>query len=99
MSEGFRLAEDTTTWSSLAIARDNNVQQSGSQQLDVNVNNNLTETGLPRNNSVESLVDYEGEFESNFFVNGRSKRSITECSWLLRNSEHRHESCENNVFN
>ncbi|XP_026824389.1 uncharacterized protein LOC105277234 [Ooceraea biroi] len=63
VSEGFRLAEDTTTWSSLAIARDNSVQQSGLQQSDVNVNNNLTESGIRRNSSIESLVDYEGTTE------------------------------------
>lgn len=60
-SAGFRLAEDTTTWSSLAIARDN-VQQSNPQpQQSVNVNNNLTESRIRRNSSVESLADYEGE--------------------------------------
>ncbi|XP_067205726.1 schwannomin-interacting protein 1 homolog isoform X2 [Linepithema humile] len=59
-SADFRLAEDTTTWSSLAIARDN-VQQSNPQpQQPVNVNNNLIESRIRRNSSVESLADYEG---------------------------------------
>ncbi|XP_011153906.1 IQCJ-SCHIP1 readthrough transcript protein isoform X1 [Harpegnathos saltator] len=62
-SADFRLAEDTTTWSSLAIARDN-VQQSNSPlQQPVNVNNNLTEPKIQRNSSVESLADYEGTTE------------------------------------
>lgn len=59
-SADFRLAEDTTTWSSLAIARDN-VQQSNPSQQPTNVNNNLTEPKIQRNSSVESLADYEGE--------------------------------------
>lgn len=60
-SADFRLAEDTTTWSSLAIARDN-VQQSNpsTQQRPVNVNNNLTEPRIRRNSSVESVANYEG---------------------------------------
>ncbi|XP_071634097.1 uncharacterized protein Schip1 isoform X2 [Temnothorax longispinosus] len=63
-SADFRLAEDTTTWSSLAIARDN-VQQSNpsTQQRSVNVNNNLTEPRIRRNSSVESLANYEGTVE------------------------------------
>ncbi|XP_077272342.1 schwannomin interacting protein 1 isoform X2 [Temnothorax americanus] len=63
-SADFRLAEDTTTWSSLAIARDN-VQQSNpsTQQRSVNVNNNLTESRIRRNSSVESLANYEGTVE------------------------------------
>lgn len=60
-SADFRLAEDTTTWSSLAIARDN-VQQGEPQSN--NVNNNLTEPKIQRNSSVESLADYEGEYRS-----------------------------------
>lgn len=63
-SADFRLAEDTTTWSSLAIARDN-VQQNNPPSAplpqQVNVNNNLTEPKIQRNSSVESLADYEGE--------------------------------------
>ncbi|XP_070520688.1 schwannomin-interacting protein 1 homolog isoform X3 [Cardiocondyla obscurior] len=63
-SSDFRLAEDTTTWSSLAIARDN-VQQSSpsTQQRSVNVNNNLTEPRIQRNSSAESLANYEGTVE------------------------------------
>ncbi|KAL6267347.1 hypothetical protein P5V15_000422 [Pogonomyrmex californicus] len=62
-SADFHLAEDTTTWSSLAIARDN-VQQSNLQaQSPVNVNNNLTESRIQRNSSAESLADYEGTNE------------------------------------
>lgn len=60
-SADFRLAEDTTTWSSLAIARDNVQQSNQSTQQSVNVNNNLTESRIRRNSSVESLADYEGE--------------------------------------
>ena len=60
-SADFRLAEDTTTWSSLAIARDNVQQSNPSTQQPVNVNNNLTEPRIRRNSSVESLADYEGE--------------------------------------
>ncbi|XP_014473718.1 PREDICTED: uncharacterized protein LOC106743915 isoform X1 [Dinoponera quadriceps] len=59
-SADFRLAEDTTTWSSLAIARDNVQQSNPSQQPPININNNLTEPKIQRNNSVESLADYEG---------------------------------------
>jgi hypothetical protein len=50
----------------LAIARDNSIQRAGPQQPDVNLNNNLTEPGIRRNSSVDSLVDYEGEFASVF---------------------------------
>ncbi|XP_071573687.1 uncharacterized protein Schip1 isoform X2 [Temnothorax nylanderi] len=63
-SADFRLAEDTTTWSSLAIARDNVQQSNPSTQLrSVNVNNNLTEPRIRRNSSVESLANYEGTVE------------------------------------
>ncbi|XP_011053394.1 PREDICTED: uncharacterized protein LOC105145510 [Acromyrmex echinatior] len=62
-SADFRLAEDTTTWSSLAIARDNVQQSNPSTQQPVNVNNNLTEPRIRRNSSVESLADYEGTIE------------------------------------
>ncbi|XP_011863176.1 PREDICTED: uncharacterized protein LOC105559478 isoform X2 [Vollenhovia emeryi] len=58
-SADFRLAEDTTTWSSLAIARDN----PSTQQRPVNVNNNLTEPRIRRSSSVESLSNYEGTVE------------------------------------
>lgn len=64
-SADFRLAEDTTTWSSLAIARDN-VQQSNPQST--NVNNNLTEAKIQRSSSVESLADYEGEYRGGLQV-------------------------------
>jgi len=59
-STDFRLAEDTTTWSSLAIARDNVQQSNSSTQQSVNANNNLTEPRIRRNSSVESLTDFEG---------------------------------------
>jgi len=59
-STDFRLAEDTTTWSSLAIARDNVQQSNSSTQQSVNANNNLTEPRIRRNSSVESLADFEG---------------------------------------
>ncbi|XP_018368125.1 PREDICTED: schwannomin-interacting protein 1 homolog isoform X1 [Trachymyrmex cornetzi] len=62
-SADFRLAEDTTTWSSLAIARDNVQQSNPSTQQPVNVNNNLTELRIRRNSSIESLADYEGTIE------------------------------------
>lgn len=59
--ESFRLAEDTTTWSSLAIARDN-VQQINPSMHQRSVNNNLTEPRIRRNSSVESLTNYEGVY-------------------------------------
>lgn len=58
-SADFRLAEDTTTWSSLAIAREN--IQSGNSQPVNNVNNNLTKPRIQRDSSVESFLDYEGK--------------------------------------
>ncbi|KAL6438982.1 hypothetical protein ACFW04_003777 [Cataglyphis niger] len=73
-SADFRLAEDTTTWSSLAIARDN-VQQNNPQSI--NVNNNLTEAKIQRNSSVESLADYEGRNSSH----ENSSRELTPSEW------------------
>ncbi|XP_072750286.1 uncharacterized protein Schip1 isoform X2 [Anoplolepis gracilipes] len=73
-STDFRLAEDTTTWSSLAIARDN-VQQSNPQST--NVNNNLTEPKIQRNSSVESLADYEGRNSPH----ENSSRELTPSEW------------------
>lgn len=99
-SADFRLAEDTTTWSSLAIARDN-VQQSNPQST--NVNNNLTEPKIQRNSSVESLADYEGTIEeqsanvNNNPIESRIRRnssveSLTDCEG--RNSPHENSSRE-----
>ncbi|XP_076245240.1 schwannomin interacting protein 1 isoform X5 [Calliopsis andreniformis] len=56
-AEDFRVAEDTTTWSSLAITRDN-VQIDSSNDSE-NLNNNLSVPRIRRNSSIESLVDYE----------------------------------------
>ncbi|XP_017787671.1 PREDICTED: schwannomin-interacting protein 1 homolog isoform X2 [Habropoda laboriosa] len=57
--DDFRVAEDTTTWSSLAITREN-VQIDSSSDDTGNLNNNLTVPRIRRNSSVESLADYEG---------------------------------------
>ncbi|XP_076245236.1 schwannomin interacting protein 1 isoform X2 [Calliopsis andreniformis] len=61
-AEDFRVAEDTTTWSSLAITRDN-VQIDSSNDSE-NLNNNLSVPRIRRNSSIESLVDYEGRNSS-----------------------------------
>lgn len=99
-SADFRLAEDTTTWSSLAIARDN-VQQSNPQST--NVNNNLTESKIQRNSSVESLADYEGTIEeqsanvNNNLTESRIRRSSSVESltdYEGRNSSHENSSRE-----
>ncbi|XP_070163947.1 schwannomin-interacting protein 1 homolog isoform X2 [Polyergus mexicanus] len=99
-SADFRLAEDTTTWSSLAIARDN-VQQSNPQST--NVNNNLTEPKIQRNSSVESLADYEGTIEeqsvnvNNNLTESRIRRSSSVESltdYEGRNSSHENSSRE-----
>lgn len=61
VAQDFRVAEDTTTWSSLAITREN-VQIDSSNIETGNLNNNLTVPRIRRNSSVESLADYEGNF-------------------------------------
>ncbi|XP_017787673.1 PREDICTED: uncharacterized protein LOC108570339 isoform X4 [Habropoda laboriosa] len=61
--DDFRVAEDTTTWSSLAITREN-VQIDSSSDDTGNLNNNLTVPRIRRNSSVESLADYEGRNSS-----------------------------------
>ena len=59
VGQDFRVAEDTSTWSSIAITREN-VQIDASAN-DANLNNNLTIPRIRRNSSVESLADYEGK--------------------------------------
>ncbi|CAK9830740.1 Schwannomin-interacting protein 1 [Anthophora retusa] len=61
--DDFRVAEDTTTWSSLAITREN-VQIDDTNNDSGNLNNNLTVPRIRRNSSVESLADYEGRNSS-----------------------------------
>ncbi|KAK2587213.1 hypothetical protein KPH14_002954 [Odynerus spinipes] len=59
----FHVAEDTTTWSSLAIARDNIHLESANNGHN-NINNNLTASRIRRNSSIDSLADYEGRNSS-----------------------------------
>ncbi|CAK9800436.1 Schwannomin-interacting protein 1 [Anthophora plagiata] len=61
--DDFRVAEDTTTWSSLAITREN-VQIDDTNNDTGNLNNNLSVPRIRRNSSVESLADYEGRNSS-----------------------------------
>ncbi|XP_076669496.1 schwannomin interacting protein 1 isoform X2 [Andrena cerasifolii] len=62
-AEDFRVAEDTTTWSSLAITRDN-VHIDSSINDAGNLNNNLSIPRIRRSSSIESLADYEGRNSS-----------------------------------
>ncbi|XP_061942918.1 uncharacterized protein LOC108002092 isoform X4 [Apis cerana] len=57
VGQDFRVAEDTSTWSSIAITREN--VQIDTSANDANLNNNLTIPRIRRNSSVESLADYE----------------------------------------
>lgn len=59
VGQDFRVAEDTSTWSSIAITREN--VQIDTSANDANLNNNLTVPRIRRNSSVESLADYEGK--------------------------------------
>lgn len=59
----FRLAEDTTTWSSVAVARTNvNLPSKRINNNNINHNNNLSVSRLSLSSSAESLSDYEGAF-------------------------------------
>ncbi|XP_034951662.1 general transcriptional corepressor trfA isoform X2 [Chelonus insularis] len=57
-SQGFRVAEDTTTWSSVAIARTN--VNNHPKRVNNIINNNLSLSKLSLNSSTESLSDYDG---------------------------------------
>ncbi|XP_012147981.2 schwannomin interacting protein 1 isoform X4 [Megachile rotundata] len=69
-NDDFRVAEDTTTWSSLAITRENVQIDTSNENVNDNdndnesLNNNLTSPGIHRNSSDESLTDYEGRNSS-----------------------------------
>ncbi|XP_033208357.1 schwannomin-interacting protein 1 homolog isoform X2 [Belonocnema kinseyi] len=55
-NDGFRIAKDTTRWSSIATNIDTNLDSSTHN----NINNNLTIPRLYQSSSAESLADYEG---------------------------------------
>lgn len=64
--EGFRVAEDTTRWSSVAVARTNvNVH---SKRINNNINNSISVSRLSLSSSTDSLSDYEGIFIVFFFT-------------------------------
>ncbi|XP_006571595.2 schwannomin-interacting protein 1 homolog isoform X2 [Apis mellifera] len=75
VGQDFRVAEDTSTWSSIAITREN-VQIDASAN-DANLNNNLTIPRIRRNSSVESLADYEGRNSSH----EDSSHELTPSEW------------------
>ncbi|XP_026674932.1 schwannomin-interacting protein 1 homolog isoform X2 [Ceratina calcarata] len=75
-AEDFHVAEDTTTWSSLAITREN-VQIDSSNNDIGNLNNNLTVPRIRRNSSVDSLPDYEGRNSSH----DDSSHELTPSDW------------------
>ncbi|XP_033310223.1 uncharacterized protein LOC117210900 isoform X4 [Bombus bifarius] len=76
VAQDFRVAEDTTTWSSFAITREN-VQTNSSNNETSNLNNNLTVPRICRNSSVESLADYEGRNSSH----EDSSHELTPSEW------------------
>ncbi|XP_071861390.1 schwannomin interacting protein 1 isoform X4 [Bombus fervidus] len=76
VAQDFRVAEDTTTWSSFAITREN-VQTNSSNNETSNLNNNLTIPRICRNSSVESLADYEGRNSSH----EDSSHELTPSEW------------------
>ncbi|XP_076751277.1 schwannomin interacting protein 1 isoform X2 [Xylocopa sonorina] len=77
-AEDFRVAEDTTTWSSLAITRENvQVDTNNENNETTNLNNNLTVPRIRRNSSVESLADYEGRNSSH----EDSSHELTPSEW------------------
>ncbi|XP_017757648.1 PREDICTED: uncharacterized protein LOC108548985 isoform X2 [Eufriesea mexicana] len=76
VAQDFRVAEDTTTWSSLAITRES-VQIDSSNIETGNLNNNLTVPRIRRNSSVESLADYEGRNSSH----EDSSHELTPSEW------------------
>ncbi|KAG7201316.1 hypothetical protein KM043_004088 [Ampulex compressa] len=81
----FRVAQDTTTWSSLAITRENThvdppsvpERANVNANINANVNNNLTTPRIRRNSSVESLADYEGRNSSH----EDSSHELTPSEW------------------
>ncbi|XP_033341376.1 schwannomin interacting protein 1 isoform X2 [Megalopta genalis] len=75
-TEDFRVAEDTTTWSSLAITRDNVAIDTANNDAG-NLNNNLSVPRIRRNSSVESLADYEGRNSSH----EDSSHELTPSEW------------------
>ncbi|XP_050584759.1 uncharacterized protein LOC126919492 isoform X5 [Bombus affinis] len=76
VAQDFCVAEDTTTWSSFAITREN-VQTNSSNNETSNLNNNLTVPRICRNSSVESLADYEGRNSSH----EDSSHELTPSEW------------------
>ncbi|XP_031847669.1 schwannomin interacting protein 1 isoform X2 [Nomia melanderi] len=72
----FRVAEDTTTWSSLAITRDN-APIDASNNDPGNLNNNLSVPRIRRNSSIESLADFEGRNSSH----EDSSHELTPSEW------------------
>ncbi|XP_031773638.1 uncharacterized protein LOC100871620 isoform X3 [Apis florea] len=76
VGQDFRVAEDTSTWSSIAITREN-VQIDTSANDVANLNNNLTIPRIRRNSSVESLPDYEGRNSSH----EDSSHELTPSEW------------------
>ncbi|KOX70681.1 hypothetical protein WN51_05258 [Melipona quadrifasciata] len=76
VAQEFRVAEDTSTWSSLAITRDS-VQTNSLNNETGNLNNNLTLPRICRNSSVESLADYEGRNSSH----EDSSHELTPSEW------------------
>ncbi|XP_043794575.1 uncharacterized protein LOC122715986 isoform X1 [Apis laboriosa] len=75
VGQDFRVAEDTSTWSSIAITREN--VQIDTSANDANLNNNLTVPRIRRNSSVESLADYEGRNSSH----EDSSHELTPSEW------------------
>ncbi|XP_061942919.1 uncharacterized protein LOC108002092 isoform X6 [Apis cerana] len=75
VGQDFRVAEDTSTWSSIAITREN--VQIDTSANDANLNNNLTIPRIRRNSSVESLADYEGRNSSH----EDSSHELTPSEW------------------
>ncbi|KAI4478922.1 hypothetical protein M0804_011384 [Polistes exclamans] len=74
----FHVAEDTTIWSSLAIARDD-IQLITSNNGRNNINNNLTNSRIRRNSSIDSLADYEGRNSSS--REDSSSHELTPSEW------------------
>ncbi|XP_015189207.1 PREDICTED: ras guanine nucleotide exchange factor B isoform X4 [Polistes dominula] len=74
----FHVAEDTTIWSSLAIARDD-IQLITTNNGRNNINNNLTTSRIRRNSSIDSLADYEGRNSSS--REDSSSHELTPSEW------------------
>ncbi|XP_006614908.1 schwannomin-interacting protein 1 homolog isoform X1 [Apis dorsata] len=75
VGQDFRVAEDTSTWSSIAITREN--VQTDTSANDANLNNNLTVPRIQGYSSVESLADYEGRNSSH----EDSSHELTPSEW------------------